>query len=107
MLNITKLAIWPELQAMGFERVNFRFWGKLNTIGARLGTPKGEILIEPCYGTGEKKYHITGPVKSPKQDTIYQYDSIGRKQEIYILRDRINQFYTAREIRAIIKYMTD
>lgn len=114
MLNVTKLAIWPQLQALGFVPVRFHAHGKVAAIGAALqqnhisttGKPfKSDIIcIEPHYNTGNCAYHITGDVKTPFQEQLFRYEG-GRKVAFYDTCKRINEFYTAREILKTVELM--
>ena len=61
MKNITNLTCWPALVALGFERINYNWGGRLVKVGASLRSPSGSdiITIEPSTG---KYYHISGGV---------------------------------------------
>jgi hypothetical protein len=103
MKNVTKLACWPELAALGFEPVKFRAHGKVVCIGARLLTKGGEICIEPGFYS-ERPYHITGPVNTPYMATLYRYE-FGRRHEGCERIERINRHFEAREILPTVRLM--
>lgn len=106
MKNITRLSIWPKLLALGFEPVGYRAHGKIVAIGCRLLVKGGEICIEPHgYNHSDKKnYHITGPIASPYYDTFYYYE-FGKKIDTIQLVESVNEYYTARQIVAIVEKM--
>ncbi len=113
-MNITKLKIWPELEAMGFEPINYRAHGRKVATGAalrrKLTSIKGEefytdiICIEPHSFSDHKNYHITGEVKTPFVAPYYTYE-YGRKKEYYHTVDRINEFFAANNILPTITKM--
>lgn len=115
MLNVTKLSIWPELKKLGFIRINYRFNGKLYTVGAALQQEhidgKGQsfksdiITIAPHHYTDKKRYHITGTIKTPYYQELYRIDGIGRKEKIYELQEHMNEFFTARDILKTVQLM--
>ncbi len=97
MKNITRLKIWPQLLALGFEPVNFHAHGKIVAIGCRLLAKGGEICIEPHnIWYGNKSYHITGPIASPYYDTFYYYEYCKKIDTIQLV-ESVNEFYSARQ----------
>jgi hypothetical protein len=59
LLN-TKTGKW--LQSIGFERVNYRFYGKLQSVGlCYYGDMREDLLcIEPTYYRNNPSYKLTG-----------------------------------------------
>lgn len=115
-MNITKLSIWPELQALGFVPINYNAHGRKVATGASLQREitsiSGEkfktdlITIEPT-GSGhsdKRNYHIHGEVKTPFYDKFYQY-KFGQKEEIYLQVTSINEYYKATDILPTIQRM--
>lgn len=115
-MNITKLSIWPTLLNLGFEPINYFAHGKKVCIGASLRKQLTDIsgkhfktdiiTIEPHsfqYSNG-KNYHITGNINTPFFDTFYRYE-YGKKVEFIDRVERINSFYTARQIISTIELM--
>lgn len=115
MVNITKLKIWADLQKLGFEPIRYRFHGRTVTVGASLRRKLTDIsgkdfytdiiTIEPSISVGAEKYHISGEYKTPFIGKFYQYDTIGRKEEIYLEVAHENEFYNARSIMPVIEKM--
>lgn len=116
MKNVTKLAIWPELQKLGFERINYNSHGRLFSVGAslraELTSVNGEkfktdlITIEPLDLRYDKKcYHLTGDIKNPYQVEFYRYDFSGEKIKGYQQKDHMNDFFSARELLNAVKSM--
>jgi len=109
-MNITKLAVWPKLQALGFEVIKYKAHGRTVATGAALRQTLTDINgkefktdlieIEPNGG----KYHITGDYKTPFYGTFFRYE-FGRKVELYEQVTHCNKHFTAREIEAQIEKM--
>lgn len=114
-MNITKLSVWPQLQALGFTPIRYRFRGKLIHTGAalqrQLTDTSGKtfytdiVTIEPhSYQYSNKRYHITGEVKTPFPSSLHRYEE-GKKQEFYRMCDHINGHYSATEILPTVQLM--
>lgn len=115
-MNITKLLIWNELQALGFETINFRGHGRVLSIGCAIRKKHTDkngkdfysdiICIEPVTSSHSdgRNYHITGDIKTPYIDKFYRYE-FGRKVEFFETVTHINNHYTAKQILAVVKKM--
>lgn len=115
-MNITKLKIWDTLKNLGFIPIKYYSNGKLANVGASLQMQiKGIdgkmhfidiITIQPhSLKHSNKKYHISGKVKTAFYDTYYRYE-LNQKKEFTKLTDSINDFFTANEILDTINLMT-
>lgn len=114
-MNITKLSVWPKLQALGFEPINYYAHGKKVAIGAALRRTvknlSGEdfktdvICIQPSSFSDKRNYHITGEVKTPFYGKFHRYTGIGRKEEVTLLVDRINEYFRANKILPTVEMM--
>lgn len=115
MRNVTKLAAWPELEKLGFIPIRFRAHGNVVAIGAALQREhvsitgekfKSDIItIEPHdFKYHDSPYHITGEVKTPFIGRFYRYEGT-RKVELYEQVNRINEFYSARDILKTVHLM--
>lgn len=116
MKNITRLSIWPELKKLGFIPIRFRAHGRIVAIGAALQQDhidisnkpfKSDIIcIEPhSFEHYKECYHITGEIKTPFYDFHFIVDGIGRKKKVTYLKDRINEYYSARKILETVQLM--
>lgn len=101
MKNITKLSIWPKLQAIGFVPVRFYAFGKVQAIGCMLG----DITIEPHNFSDGKNYHLTGTIKNPFQVELSRYNSMGRLEKFFCRKESMNDFISAREILKEVEKM--
>ena len=113
MRNITKLAIWTTLKEMGFVPINYKFRRVTVAIGASLQREAIDvsgkkfqvdvitIAPTPNRRSDGRNYNITGDVKTPYWDIFYTYEN-GRKEEVPILIERINQPFKPSEIISII-----
>lgn len=117
MKNITKLSIWPQLKALGFVPIRYHAHGKVVAVGASLQQDhiditnkpfKSDIItIEPkaCSFSDKKHYYITGKINTPFYETLYRVNGIGRKEPIVELKERMNEFYAARDILKVVELM--
>lgn len=116
MQNITKLKIWPQLAALGFEPIKFKHSGVTVAVGAALRR-KGKglsgqefycdlICIEPHSYSNKRNYHIKGEIKTPYYvSQKYYTEQSHRPKELHYLKDHVNQFYRATEILPVIEMM--
>jgi hypothetical protein len=115
-MNITKLKSWDTLKNLGFIPIKYYSNGKLVNVGASLQKQIKDIdgkmhfidiiTIQPYnLKHTNKKYHISGKVKTAFYDKCYRYE-LNQKIEITKLTDSINDYFTANEILDTINLMT-
>ena len=115
-MNITKLKIWDTLKNLGFTPIKYYSNGKLANVGASLQMQVIDINNKTClidiitiephsFKYSNKKYHISGKVKTAFYETYYRYE-LNQKKEVYKLTDSINDYFTAKQILDTINLMT-
>lgn len=104
MKDVTKLSCWAELEVLGFKKIRFTAFGRVQAIGAS----NGIITIEPHnFQLSKDCYHISGHSNKPITRKCYRYDSIGRKEEIYTTETFYSEFVTARDILKVVKNISN